>query len=76
MVTILVEYIHSKKYLNPWNYLLEVFMSDRKKNAGWRADNPNRHKREIEYTMIGTPLYFSVETKKKIIKDKSKRRFS
>jgi len=51
-------------------------MSDRKKNAGWRADNPNRHKREIEYTIIGTPMYFAVETKKKNIKDKTKRRYS
>ncbi len=51
-------------------------MSDRKKNAGWRAENPNRHKREIEYTMIGTPMYFAVETKKKIPKDKIKRKYS
>ena len=51
-------------------------MSDRKKNQGWRADNPNRHKREIEYAMIGAPLYFAVETKKKNTKDKTKRRYS
>jgi len=51
-------------------------MSDRKKNAGWRADNPNRHKREIEYAMIGAPQYFAAETKKKITKEKIKRRFS
>jgi hypothetical protein len=51
-------------------------MSDRKKNAGWRADNPNRHKREIEYAMIGAPLYFTVEAKKKNTKEKTKRRYS
>lgn len=25
-------------------------MSDRKRNVGWRAENPNRHKREIIHT--------------------------
>jgi hypothetical protein len=51
-------------------------MSDRKKNAGWRADNPNRHKREIDYSIFGTSLYFEVENKKKTIKDKTKRKYS
>ena len=73
---ILVEFILSKKYFNLRNYLFEVFMSDRKKNAGWRAENPNRHKREIDYTLFGTSLYFAVESKKKITKDKTKRKYS
>lgn len=51
-------------------------MSDRKKNAGWRAENPNRHKREIDYSIFGTSLYFAVETKKKNAKDKIKRKYS
>jgi hypothetical protein len=51
-------------------------MSDRKKNAGWRAENPNRHKREIDYTLFGTSLYYAVESKKKITKDKTKRKYS
>jgi hypothetical protein len=51
-------------------------MSDRKKNEGWRAENPNRHKREIGYNLLGASLYFEVDIKKKNSKDKNKRKFS
>jgi len=51
-------------------------MSDRKKNAGWRADNPNRHKREIDYSIFGTSLLLAVESKKKNTKEKNRRKYS
>ena len=51
-------------------------MSDRKKYEGWRAGNPNRHKREITLTMVETSLFFESDTKKKNNKDKNKKKFS
>ena len=51
-------------------------MSDRKKFEGWRAENPNRHKREISLTMLSAPMYFESDTKKKNTKDKNKRKYS
>ena len=64
------------KYIFTWNYLFEVFMSDRKKYEGWRAENPNRHKREIVLNMLSTSLDFESDTKKKNNKDKNKRKYS
>jgi len=64
------------KYIFTWNYLFEVFMSDRKKYEGWRAENPNRHKREISLNMLNVSMYFETETKKKNTKDKNKRKYS
>ena len=51
-------------------------MSDRKKYEGWRAENPNRHKREISITMLSTSLFSESNTKKKNTKDKNKRKYS
>jgi hypothetical protein len=51
-------------------------MSDRKKYEGWRAENPNRHKREISINMLNTSLFFESDTKKKNNKDKNKRKYS
>ena len=51
-------------------------MSDRKKYEGWRAENPNRHKREISLNMLNVSMYFEAETKKKNTKDKNKRKYS
>ena len=51
-------------------------MSDRKKFEGWRAENPNRHKREIVINILGTSLDFESHTKKKNNKDKNKKRYS
>ena len=51
-------------------------MSDRKKFEGWRAENPDRHKREIRLTMLNTSLDFESDTKKKNNKDKNKRKYS
>jgi hypothetical protein len=73
---ILIESLVLIKYLFTWNYLFEVFMSDRKKYEGWRAENPNRHKREIIINMLSTSLYFESDAKKKNNKDKNKRKYS
>jgi hypothetical protein len=51
-------------------------MSDRKKYEGWRAENPNRHKREISLNMLNTSLFSDSDNKKKNIKDKNKKKFS
>ena len=51
-------------------------MSDRKKFEGWRAENPNRHKREISLNMLSVPMIFESDTKKKNTKDKNKRKYS
>jgi hypothetical protein len=76
MMKILIESLVLIKYLFTWNYLFEVFMSDRKKYEGWRAENPNRHKREIVINMLSTSLYFESDAKKKNNKDKNKRKYS
>ena len=73
---ILIESLVLIKYLFTWNYLFEVVMSDRKKYEGWRAENPNRHKREIIINMLSTSLYFESDAKKKNNKDKNKRKYS
>lgn len=73
---ILIESLILSKYLLLGNYLLEVFMSDRKKYEGWRAENPNRHKREISINMLNTSLFFESDTKKKNNKDKNKKKYS
>jgi len=73
---ILIESLVLIKYLFTRNYLFEVFMSDRKKYEGWRAENPNRHKREIIINMLSTSLYFESDAKKKNNKDKNKRKYS
>ena len=73
---ILIESLVLKKYLFTWNYLFEVFMSDRKKYEGWRAEKPNRHKREISIDLSTTSLFFESDTKKKTHKDKTKKRYS
>ena len=51
-------------------------MSDRKKYEGWRAENPNRHKREININMLNASMFFESDTKKKSTKDKNKRKYS
>ena len=71
-----IESLVLKKYLFSWNYLFEVFMSDRKKFEGWRAENPNRHKREISINMLNAPMYVEPDTRKKNTKDKNKRKYS
>ena len=73
---IFLESLVLTKYIFTWNYLFEVFMSDRKKYEGWRAENPNRHKREISLNMLNVSMYFEAETKKKNTKDKNKRKYS
>jgi hypothetical protein len=73
---ILIESLVLIKYIFTWNYLFEVFMSDRKKFEGWRAENPNRHKREIVINMLSTSLNFESHTKKKNNKDKNKKKYS
>ena len=73
---IFLESLVLTKYIFTWNYLFEVFMSDRKKYEGWRAENPNRHKREISLNMLNLSMYFEAETKKKNTKDKNKRKYS
>jgi hypothetical protein len=73
---IIIESLVLIKYLFTWKYLFEVFMSDRKKYEGWRAENPNRHKREIIINMLSTSLYFESDAKKKNNKDKNKRKYS
>ena len=75
-IKILIESLVLIKYIFTWNYLFEVFMSDRKKYEGWRAENPDRHKREISITMLSTSLDFESDTKKKNNKDKNKRKYS
>jgi hypothetical protein len=76
VIKILIEFLVLIKYIFTWNYLFEVFMSDRKKFEGWRAENPNRHKREIIINMLSTSLDFESDTKKKNNKDKNKRKYS
>ena len=71
-----IEFLVLKKYLFTWNYLFEVFMSDRKKFEGWRAENPNRHKREISINMLNASIFIESETRKKNTKDKNKRKYS
>ncbi|MDR3611055.1 MAG: hypothetical protein P4L27_10870 [Ignavibacteriaceae bacterium] len=51
-------------------------MSDRKKYEGWRAENPNRHKREININLLSTSMFFESDIKKKNNKDKIKRKYS
>jgi hypothetical protein len=51
-------------------------MSDRKKYEGWRSENPNRHKREININMLNASMFFESDTKKKSNKDKNKRKYS
>lgn len=51
-------------------------MSDRKKDEGWRAENPNRHKREININMLSASMFFEIDLKKKTNKDKIKRKYS
>lgn len=50
-------------------------MSDRKRNVGWRADNPNRHKREINHTpeLVLNYTWLS-DDKRKNTTEKSKRK--
>ena len=51
-------------------------MSDRKKYEGWRAENPDRHKREIGVNILNTSIFYESDTKKKINKEKNKKRYS
>jgi hypothetical protein len=75
-VKIIIESCLLKKYLFVRNFLIEVFMSDRKKDEGWRAENPNRHKREININMLSASMFFEIDLKKKTNKDKIKRKYS
>lgn len=52
-------------------------MSDRKRNEGWRADNPNRHKREIRLvTDIALNTSIFADLKRKVQKEKMRRKNS
>jgi hypothetical protein len=51
-------------------------MSDRKKFEGWRAENPDRHKREISINSFNAYMFSESDNKKKNTKDKNKRKYS
>lgn len=52
-------------------------MSDRKRNEGWRADNPNRHKREIRYSPdLNLNVTTIIDERKKLQRDKIRRKSS